>query len=324
MYINALSLYFLIAYLPKSCIKNYRKNHLLNKYSGFGIDEPSYVYSKDLIYTLASQNDRNLERILNDKTIDIFSLLNDNNRILEFIEIFHKFNKNKICNELIERFKNIRDTNSNQISNIAEKNIYSSIYYFGNILRYKTDDLKYYFIDNYKYDESLRICSFESIAYNNEKSGRAFLKYMLEFRIDDLIILIPQLDNYLFSIWCDEFLKSNNLFILFLKTELRQTISVKLKDIVNYDEYDLSILIMAKLLGLDVSMKNVKILERKWNEINRDRRYATWDKRWNYNIALTYVLNKKDEVVFDEVKEYILIFEIMVKFLKMNLTRVNY
>ncbi|MCS4476754.1 hypothetical protein JQ038_05255 [Clostridium botulinum] len=99
----------------------------MNKYSGFGIDEPSYVYSKDLIYTLASQNDRNLERILNDKTIDIFSLLNDNNRILEFIEIFHKFNKNKICNELIERFKNIRDTNSNQISNIAEK-IYIQVF----------------------------------------------------------------------------------------------------------------------------------------------------------------------------------------------------
>lgn len=183
--------------------------------------------------------------------------------MLEFIEVFHRYNKNKIHQKLIDKFQYIISQKDNKIiKKIAEYNIYSTIYYCGIILRKTTDILKKEFLEKYRFDHSLRISSFERIAYPDEKVGRAFLKFMLEFRIDDLIDLIPQVNNYLFSIWCDEFFKPNNLIFLFSIENLKQAVRNKLESIDDYTQYDLSILILRKLLGSQVTDEAINILQK--------------------------------------------------------------
>lgn len=64
-------------------------------------------------------------------------------------------------------------------------------------------------------------------------------------------------------------------------------------------------------MGLQLTNERVSTLEKEWTKINNEVNYPRWAQRWEYNIVLTYVLNKKNELKFNELKAYITIFEIM-------------
>lgn len=307
--LGSLSIGFILDYLG-SGYWNKEKNIVLPKRNDWGSSEPEYQLSDELLFAIAAQTPPSLELLLNDDSLPIADYLEDKNRWLKAVEVFHRNGHMKQTQYFISLISKIdKEEQRNKIWDNCPSFLYYRYKILGTPLLEIMKDLPDISKDN-------SIEGYENLESPLKSMVRAFYKIVLEFEPMFIVNNFDSILNYHFNILCDELCKIKNIIIILSNEDFKDGLEkMLLKDDKNI--YDISVEVIRKLIKKDMSIN--KQVEKYFNNINNGN-IPTWDTRQQVNVLLAAVFDKQDKIIYSNTKYQIGIAQELIRYFNNNQT----
>lgn len=270
------------SYLGNSYIEEEYRDGLIGSDYLFGTSEPSYIYSERFIYLLSTYLKNDLFELLDNTNLSIGNALTKDN-YWKLIELYHRSNNVDISKQISEKY-------NFKIDQISDKDFDSFFYFLYKIQNKSIDEIKNMIAD--KQPKLLEI-SYEDIKskYSIEslKLVNSLINLLLEFEIEYLENELDDADNKLLEVISYRCLKFKNIDILLgSKNEgFRKCFTERIEK--KEENYYIHTIVLYNF----INYKQIEIekMEEEFKKYNIYH-YWTWDNNIDFNIFLSYVLNK--------------------------------
>lgn len=272
------------SYLGNYYIEEEYRDGLIGSDYLFGTSEPSYIYSERFIYLLSTYFKNDLFELLDNINLSIGNALTKDN-YWKLIELYHRSNNVDISKQISEKY-------NFKIDQISGKDFDSFFYFLYRIKNESIDAIKNMIAD--KQPMLLKI-SYEDIKSkyaieSNLKLVNSLINLLLEFEIEYLEKEIDEADNKLLEVisyWCLKF-KNIDILLGYKYKNFRKCFTERIEK--KEEEYYIHTIVLYNF----INNKQIEIekMEEEFKK-NNISHYWTWDNNIDFNVFLSYVLNKE-------------------------------
>lgn len=284
-----LSLKLLEVYLGEYYINDYRDEIVGFKRCGYSA-EPSYSYSNSFLYLLSTYTTKELDELFSNDNLYLRDAINNNN-VIDFIDIYHKLNKEDIVDFIKEKFNNIGNIPTNL------RNINKLCYYLYHIKGENIYDI-YEKIKDELILSHYDVKNMNTIAYN-KPIAKSFIELLLQSEINYLANWIKNADKYIIELICHTIIKYEYINILFKKDDdfirFREELIARIDSI--HENYYISTLAIYNLLTK--KREKEEVLEKAFDKANVTN-FPTWSDNIELHILLSILKNEKPKFSLSE------------------------
>ncbi|WP_340016561.1 hypothetical protein [Paenibacillus sp. FSL K6-1318] len=283
-----LSLRFFEAYLGRD-YWYYFENGLIGQRSDYGVGDESYLQSDKLVDVICTKEYKDLKSFINNQGIGIKSFLSQNN--------YWDFIKKYILRQNVDirLFLKAEYNLSDDFEEEAYK-LNPCAFWFYKCKQDKASFKKIYTNVISKFNLE-NVDSELNYLYrqNSAMKTSGYFEIGLEFYVDQLEKIIPELGNDLLEVLCFTLLRTQNIYYLYGETlqKLRNILKERLNSSTK-PSYKLNSIIVHNLLAGSRTEDNKFLMER-FNEVNKNH-YGTWERNLEANSYITILLENEERL----------------------------